>query len=55
MVNELANQVLPNPPPPKKKYCLKDDNHLQQYSLLISNIISIIVRCISTEPAYLDV
>ena len=32
---ELADQVLPNPSPPKKKYCLKDDNHLQQYSLLI--------------------
>ena len=38
---ELADQVLPNPSPPKKKYCLKDDNHLQQYSLLIRNIISI--------------
>ena len=30
-------------PPPQKKNCLKDDNHLQQYSLLIRNIISICV------------
>ena len=54
--NELADQVLPNSlaPPKKNKHCLKDDNHLQQHSLLISNIISIIVRYISAEPACLD-
>ena len=38
--NKLADQFLPNSP---KKNFLKDDNHLQQYSLLIRNIISICV------------
>ena len=57
--SKLADQVLqnsPSPPPQKKKNCLRDDNHLQQYLLLIRNIISICVAVYtSAAPDYLDV